>query len=86
MPYCLMTNIIQFLHEHMDNIVLSLDGRKEVNDFIRVRADGSGSYDKIVPNIKKLVALRERDEKNTMCEGTFTNIQPRFCQGCLSHC
>jgi len=64
--------IIKYLHEEMDNIVLSLDGRKEVNDFIRVRADGSGSYDQIVPNIKKLVALREEDKKEYYVRGTFT--------------
>jgi uncharacterized protein len=71
-------NTIQFLHEHMDNIVLSLDGRKEVNDFVRVRADGSGSYDKIVQNIKTIVALRERDEKEYYVRGTFTKFYPDF--------
>ena len=56
----------------MDNIVLSLDGRKEVNDVIRVRADDSGTYDKIISNIKKIVALRERDKKEYYVRGTFT--------------
>ncbi|MDD4569034.1 MAG: thioether cross-link-forming SCIFF peptide maturase [Tepidanaerobacteraceae bacterium] len=70
--------VIQYLHEHMDNIVLSLDGRKEVNDFIRVRADGSGSYDNIVSNIKKVVALRERDKKEYYVRGTFTNYNLDF--------
>lgn len=64
--------IIQYLHENMDNIVLSLDGRKEVNDVIRVRADDSGTYDKIISNIKKIVALRERDKKEYYVRGTFT--------------
>ncbi len=63
---------IEYLHKNMDNIVLSLDGRKEVNDFIRVRADGSGSYDKIVPNIKRVVELREKDNKEYYVRGTFT--------------
>ena len=45
-------NKIDYLHKNMDNIVLSLDGRKSVNDKIRVRADGSGSYDSIIKNIK----------------------------------
>lgn len=62
-----------YLHENMDNIVLSIDGRKEVNDHIRVRADGSGSYDMIVPNIKKMVILREKDHKEYYVRGTFTN-------------
>ena len=71
-------SIIQFLHEHMDNIVLSLDGRKEVNDFIRIKADGSGSYDKIISNIKKIVALRERDRKEYYVRGTFTKYNLDF--------
>lgn len=65
-------DIIEYLHEHMDNIVLSLDGRKVVNDFIRVRADGRGTYDNIVANIKKIVALREKDNKEYYVRGTFT--------------
>lgn len=65
-------DIIEYLHEHMDNIVLSLDGRKEVNDFIRVRADGRGTYDDIVDNIKKIVELREKDNKEYYVRGTFT--------------
>ncbi|MDI3481451.1 MAG: uncharacterized protein PWQ97_1106 [Tepidanaerobacteraceae bacterium] len=64
---------IDYLHHNMDNIVLSLDGRKEVNDRIRVRADGAGSYDMIVPNIKKMVALREKEHKEYYVRGTFTN-------------
>jgi len=64
---------IEYLNHNMDNIVLSLDGRKEVNDRIRVRADGSGSYDKIVPAIKKMVRLREKEHKDYYVRGTFTN-------------
>jgi uncharacterized protein len=70
--------IIEYLHENMDNIVLSMDGRKEVNDFMRVGTDGSGTYDKIVPNIKKLVALRERDHKDYYVRGTFTRYNLDF--------
>ena len=40
---------LEYINENMSNIVLSIDGRKEVNDRMRYRADGSGSYDKIVP-------------------------------------
>lgn len=72
--------VIQYLHEHMDNIVLSLDGRKKVNDFIRVRADGGGSYDRIVSNIKKIVALRERDKKEYYVWGTFTKHNLDFAE------
>jgi uncharacterized protein len=69
---------IKYLHENMDNIVLSLDGRKHVNDYIRVRADGSGSYDDIVSNIKKMVAMRERDKKEYYVRGTFTRYNLDF--------
>ncbi len=37
---------LEYINENMSNIVLSIDGRKEVNDRMRYRADGSGSYDK----------------------------------------
>lgn len=63
---------ILYLHENMDNIVLSIDGRKEINDAIRVKADGSGSYDQIVGKIGKMVELRKRDGKEYYVRGTFT--------------
>ena len=44
---------LEYINENMSNIVLSIDGRKEVNDRMRYRADGSGSYDKIVPIFQK---------------------------------
>lgn len=73
-------DLIDYLHEHMDNIVLSLDGRKEVNDFIRVKANGNGSYDDIVHNIKKLVELREKDNKEYYVRGTFTRHNLDFAE------
>ena len=73
-PLLIDDDAIKYLHENMDNIVLSLDGRKHVNDYIRVRADGSGSYDDIVSNIKKMVAMRERDKKNIMCGAPLPGI------------
>ena len=54
----------------MSNCVLSLDGRKEVNDRLRFRIDGSGSYDRIVPLFQKLVATR--NGKDYYARGTFT--------------
>ena len=54
----------------MSNVVLSLDGRKEVNDKLRVSPNGSGSYDVIVPKYQKLVA--ERGDKDYYVRGTFT--------------
>lgn len=73
-------DLIDYLHEHMDNIVLSLDGRKEVNDFIRVKANGNGSYDDIVHNIKKIVELREKDNKEYYVRGTFTRHNLDFAE------
>ena len=46
---------IDYINREMDNCVLSLDGRKEVNDRFRVSPNGKGSYDVIVPKFKKLV-------------------------------
>lgn len=59
-----------FINEHMHNVVLSLDGRKEINDEVRRRVDGSGCYDRIVPLAKKMV--EERKGENYYVRGTFT--------------
>lgn len=61
---------IEFINREMSNCVLSLDGRKGVNDFLRVRVDGSGSYDAIVPKYQKLVS--GRGDKDYYARGTFT--------------
>ena len=61
---------IDFINREMSNVVLSLDGRKEVNDKLRVSPNGSGSYDVIVPKYQKLVA--ERGDKDYYVRGTFT--------------
>lgn len=63
--------IMKFIDDEMGNVVLSIDGRKEVNDKIRVRYDGSGSYDAIMPKIKKMVEMRQ-DGKQYYVRGTFT--------------
>jgi len=62
--------IEQFINEHMDNVVLSLDGRKSVNDKVRVYPSNEGSYDKIVGNIQKIVA--NRNGKSYFIRGTYT--------------
>jgi uncharacterized protein len=59
-----------FINREMSNVVLSIDGRREVNDRMRIRADGSGSYDTIMPNIKKLVEAR--GHRDYYVRGTFT--------------
>ncbi|MGI6485045.1 MAG: thioether cross-link-forming SCIFF peptide maturase [Thermoanaerobacterales bacterium] len=73
-------DIIDFLHKNMDNVVMSLDGRKEVNDFFRVKPNGSGSYDYVLNNILKMVELRERDNKEYYVRGTFTRYNLDFAQ------
>lgn len=67
---------IDFINKEMSNVVLSIDGRKEVNDKIRVRVDGSGCYDRIMPNFKKLV--EKRGDKEYYMRGTFTKYNKDF--------
>ena len=69
-------DIIDYINREMSNIVLSIDGRKEVNDRVRVRCDKTGSYDKIVPNYQKLVAKRGQDQYYV--RGTFTKYNLDF--------
>ncbi|MDI6618669.1 MAG: thioether cross-link-forming SCIFF peptide maturase [Clostridiales bacterium] len=64
--------IIDFLDKNMVNIVLSIDGRKNINDAVRVRVDGSGTYDDILPKIKKMVSRRSKG-KQYYVRGTFTS-------------
>ena len=54
-------DIIEFANQEMDNVVLSIDGRKEVNDRMRPFRKGSGSYDLIVPKFQKLAESRNHD-------------------------
>ncbi len=58
-----------YINKNMDNVVLSLDGRKEINDAFRKTAGGSGSYDVIVPRFQELVKNRSGDY---YARGTFT--------------
>ncbi|WP_195983430.1 thioether cross-link-forming SCIFF peptide maturase [Clostridium sp. D33t1_170424_F3] len=67
---------IDFINREMSNVVLSIDGRKEVNDRLRVRTDGSGCYDSIVPRFQKLVATR--GDKDYYARGTFTKYNLDF--------
>lgn len=73
--------IIDYINEHMQNAVLSLDGRKEVNDKIRVKAGGQGSYDTIVPKFQKLA--NERGDKDYYIRGTFTRHNLDFMKDAL---
>lgn len=69
--------IMKYADENIGNIVLSIDGRKEVNDRVRVRADGTGSYDTILPKIKKMVEMRDKS-KQYYARGTFTRLNTDF--------
>lgn len=69
-------DVIEFANQEMSNVVLSLDGRKEVHDRFRVDYAGKGSWEKIVPKFQKLVQAREG--KNYYMRGTFTHHNPDF--------
>jgi uncharacterized protein len=73
----LTDDMIEFINKEMNNVVLSIDGRKEVNDRVRVRADGTGSYDRILPNFKKVVETRDKD-KDWYVRGTYTKYNLDF--------
>ncbi len=62
---------IEFINKEMSNVVLSIDGRKEINDYFRVLPNGQGCYDMILPKYKKLV--EGRGDKEYYVRGTFTN-------------
>ncbi|MBE6703805.1 MAG: thioether cross-link-forming SCIFF peptide maturase, partial [Ruminococcaceae bacterium] len=69
-------DVIEFANNEMSNVVLSLDGRKEVHDRFRVDYAGNGSWERIVPKFQKLV--KERGGKNYYMRGTFTHANPDF--------
>ncbi|MBQ7295090.1 MAG: thioether cross-link-forming SCIFF peptide maturase [Clostridia bacterium] len=69
-------DVIEFSNREMSNVVLSLDGRKEVHDRYRVDYSGKGSWDLIVPKFQKFV--KERGNKNYYMRGTFTHANPDF--------
>lgn len=64
-------DIIEFINQEMSNVVLSIDGRKEVNDFMRPARNGKGSYDVILPKFKKVA--ESRNQTNYYVRGTFTH-------------
>ena len=68
--------VIDFCNREMSNVVLSLDGRKEIHDRFRVDYAGRGSWERIVPKFQKLVAAR--GGKNYYMRGTFTHANPDF--------
>ena len=72
----LTDEIIDFCNKEMSNVVLSLDGRREVNDRMRVTRGGKGSYDNIVPKFQKFA--ESRYQKDYYIRGTYTRYNKDF--------
>ncbi len=69
-------DVIDFANRECSNVVLSLDGRKEIHDRYRVDYAGKGSWERIVPKFQKLVEAR--GGKDYYMRGTFTHANPDF--------
>ncbi len=70
--------IKQFINENIYNMVLSIDGRQEVNDKVRYRVDKSGTYSEILPTIKDIA--ESRNQTNYYVRGTFTRYNLDFAE------
>lgn len=73
--------IMEFANQEMDNVVLSIDGRKEVHDFMRPFRKGAGSYELVVPKFQKLAA--SRNQSKYYVRGTFTHHNRDFSKDVL---
>jgi uncharacterized protein len=73
----------EFVNKEMDNVVLSLDGRKEINDQMRPFRNGKGSYDLIVPKFQKLAD--SRNQEKYYIRGTFTRNNLDFSEDILHY-
>lgn len=71
-------DILEFVNKEMSNVVLSIDGRKEVHDLMRPHRGGQGSYDEIVPKFQKVA--ESRDQMNYYVRGTYTHNNLDFAQ------
>ena len=69
-------DVIDFANRECANVVLSLDGRKEIHDRYRVDFAGQGSWEKIVPKFQRFVESRQN--KDYYMRGTFTHANPDF--------
>lgn len=74
-------DIIDFVNREMDNIVLSIDGRKEVHDRMRPNKNGDGSYDLILDKFKKVA--ESRNQQKYYVRGTFTHYNLDFVEDVL---
>lgn len=68
--------VTEFLNQEMYNVVLSLDGRKEVHDRLRTTVNGKGSYDHIVPKFQEFV--QKRGDQEYYVRGTYTGNNVDF--------
>lgn len=75
-------DVIEFANKEMDNIVLSIDGRKEVHDHMRPFKNGAGSYDLIINKFKKVA--ESRNQSKYYVRGTFTHYNLDFVKDVLS--
>ncbi len=73
--------IIDFLNKEMSNVVLSLDGRRDVHDHFRKYYNGKGSYDDVVPKFQRLV--EKRGGKDYYVRGTYTHNNTDFTEDIL---
>lgn len=74
-------DIMEFANKEMDNVVLSIDGRKEVNDYMRPFRGGQGSYDVIVPKFQKFAD--SRNQERYYVRGTYTHHNLDFSKDVL---
>lgn len=74
---------MDFINENMSNVVLSLDGRKKINDYMRKTVNDQGSYDIIVPKMKKMV--EKRKDKDYYIRGTFTKYNKDFSEDIMEY-
>lgn len=73
--------ILAFANKEMSNVVLSIDGRKEIHDYMRPFRGGQGSYDLIVPKFQKVA--ESRDQMNYYVRGTYTHHNLDFSKDVL---
>ena len=77
----LTDEVMEFANKEMANVVLSIDGRKEVHEFMRPTRNGNGSYDLIIDKFKKMAEMRH--QTNYYVRGTFTHYNLDFSKDVL---
>lgn len=79
----LTDEIIDYCNKEMSNVVISIDGRKEIHDHLRKTVGGHGSFDAILPKAKKLAFMRQEQGKDYYIRGTFTRRNVDFAADAL---